>query len=230
MSDLNQNELTTKAELMRSEAMAVKVQNNGDFEDAGYMRREIKTTMQKITAYWKPKKEQAHQLHKSLVAAEKDMLQPLEAADKIIDAEMLGYHREQEKIRLDAQRERERLEAEAQRKTAELERMADEAARADELDNDDVEILRMAQTEADTAQHDVAVAYVPDKATAPGISVRKVWKAKVVKDFLVPVSVAGIMIRPVDEKMLNKLAVATEGNVICPGVEFYQEESSRLRL
>ena len=230
MSDPNQNELTTKAELMRSEAMAVKVQNNGDFEDAGFMRREIKTTMQKITAYWKPKKEQAHQLHKSLVAAEKEMLQPLEAADKIIDTEMLGYHREQEKIRLDAQRERERLEAESQRKEAELYRMANETAQLEEMDDDDVEILRMAQTEADTAQHDVSVAVVPDKATAPGISVRKVWKAKVVKDFLVPVAVAGIMIRPVDEKLLNKLASVSEGKANCPGVEFYHEESSRLRL
>jgi hypothetical protein len=202
-----------------------------DYEAAGNARKNIKYTLKQIAEYWEPKKDQAFKLHKSLVAAEKEMTAPLEQADKIIDSRMGEYRREQERIRQEEERERWRREEEARKAAEEAARLAAEAGQKDELDDDDCELLRMAQ--ADVERAELAVDAAPPLG-APlkmqGISVRKVWKARVVNDALVPVSVAGIVIRPIDQSALNKLAAASSGRFECPGVAFYQEEVSQVRI
>ena len=50
-------------------------------------------------AYFKPLKDQAHTLHKSLVAAEKESLKPYEDAKSVLMASSLAYEQEQERIR-----------------------------------------------------------------------------------------------------------------------------------
>ena len=95
----------------------------------------------------------------------------------------------------------------------------------------DIEILQMAQAEAEQAQSIAeAVQVVPEDTKADGISVRRKWKARVVKEYQVPIAVAGITIRPIDQSALNKLAAISKGQLECPGVEFYQEETTAVRL
>ena len=236
------DELTLKKDvsIALQNATKTEVLSNEDYDAAGNARKEIKYTLKQIANYWAPKKDQAYQLHKSLVAAEKEMTDPLNRADKIIDQRMGDYRRKVEIARQEAERERQRqeaetrrLEAEAAAKAAEVQRLADEAAQKEELDDEDVQILQMAQAEAVKAEQSVVImpdVYVPPAAKVEGISVRKIWKARIVDDSLVPVSVVGVMLRPVDMSALNKLAVASKGGFNCPGVEFYQEESTQVRL
>lgn len=234
------DEMTLKQEssMALQTAANLMVLTNEDYDAAGNARKGIKYTIKQIGDYWSPKKDQAFQLHKSLVAAEKEMLEPLNKADKLIESRMLDYRREVEYQRMEAERERQRiiaeqrrLEEEARKKAEEAQRLVEEAQQKDELDDDDVEILRMAQTEAVEAEQAVVApveVYVPQQAKTQGISVRKTWKARVVADYKVPVAVAGITIRPIDQSALNKLAALSEGKAECPGVEFYQEESTRV--
>ena len=156
------------------------------------------------------------------------MIAPLEQADKIIDQRMGEYRREIERIRQEAERERLRLEAEARKAAEEAQRLLDEAALKDELDDDDVEILQLAQADVERTQYVAPVA--PQAVKMQGITVRKTWKAKIIDDALVPVSIMGTVIRPIDQSVLNKLAVASSGGIQIPGVEMYQEESTQVRL
>lgn len=225
-TDLSLKESVNSAVLA---AQNIKVNNNDDYEVAGNARKELKYTLKNINAYWEPKINQAFQLHKSLVASKKEMTDPLDKADRIIDQKMGDYRREQERIRQEAERERRRIEEEARKAAEEAQRLLDEASQKDELDQEDVEILQLAQADLDKAVSVVAPV-VQAPAKVQGISVRKVWRARVVDDAAVPVSVAGVCIRPIDTAALNKLAVASSGGFRCPGVEFYQEEISQVRL
>lgn len=207
------------------------VQSNEDYQEAGNARRYIKDALSKISDYWTPKKDQAHKLHKSLVAAEKEMKEPLEKADKTITARMEEYRREVERQQREAQEAQRKAEEARHRAEEEARRLAEEAAQKEELDDDDVEILQIAQAELEQAESLVdSVDYLPMETKADGISVRKKWKARVVKEYQVPIAVAGITIRPIDQSALNKLAALSKGNCECPGVEFYQEETTAVRL
>jgi hypothetical protein len=105
-----------------------------------------------------------------------------------------------------------------------------EASQKEELDDDDVEILRMAQAEAERAEFFADAAPTPAPVKMQGITVRKIWKARIINEALVPIRVAGIVIRPIDQSALNKLAVASSGGFECPGVEFYSEEQTVVRI
>lgn len=236
----NEGELRVSAQCAMETASKTIVRSDDDYRAAATARKEIKDVANKIKEYWAPKKDQAFQLHKSLVAAEKEMLQPLEKADKEIDSRMSDYRKEIERQRQEAERERKKAEEEARkaieeacRKKEEAQRLADEAASKEELDDEDVEILLMAQQEASEAASVIPAyqpAVMPEVAKVDGVSVRKTWKARIVDDEIVPVSLAGMIIRPVDQSALNRLAVMSKGNLKCPGVEFYQEENTQIRL
>lgn len=243
MSD-NETILRENALTVREAAAAVVITDKHAYEEAGFLRREIKAAVNKIIDYWKPLKDAAYAQHKALVAREAEMLTPLKEADKAVEGRMLDYYREQERIRIEAERERQRNEAEARRREEEARRAAEEAARlaeeaaraqdeTGEIDEDTVEILTMAQAQADMAAaavEDIAPVYIPPTPKAYGMAVKKVWRARVVDPARVPVEIAGMVIRPIDEKMLNKLAVTSQGKFVCPGVEWYQEEQTAVRL
>jgi len=230
---VNNDELNLKssADTALAKASSMIVASQTDYEMAGNVRKDIKAMTNNISAYWKPKKDQAYQLHKSLVQAERDMLTPLETADKLIDMRMGDYRREVERQRAEAERERLRVEAEARKAAEDAAKLLAEASGKDELDEEDVAILMMAQSDAEnSALLADSINDAPQAAKMQGISVRKTWKARVVNQAIVPISIAGIMIRPIDLSALNKLAATSKGEFECPGVEFYQEESTQVRL
>ncbi len=231
MSD-NETTLRETALTTLEQANQVLVKDNRDYENAGWMRREIKTAVKNITDYWKPLKDAAYAQHKALVARETEMLNPLKQADKIVESRMLDYYREQERIRREAEQERLRQEAEARRAAEEAARLLEEASQAEdgEIDEDTAEILSLAQTQADEAAAAVEPLYVDPAPKAFGMAVKHVWRARIVDASLVPIEVAGVVIRPIDEKVLNKLAVTSQGKFKCPGVEWYQEAQTAVRL
>jgi hypothetical protein len=62
------------------------------------------------------------------------------------------------------------------------------------------------------------IAYAAPEKTA-GVSSKKDWEIESVDSALVPVSVAGIEIRPVDIKAVLKLIRATKGAIQIPGIK-----------
>ena len=61
-----------------------------------------------------------------------------------------------------------------------------------------------------------------------GVSTKKVWKVRVNDAKAVPAYIAGICIRPVDERALLQLH-RLNPNVEIPGCEFYQSEQLTVR-
>jgi hypothetical protein len=74
---------------------------------------------------------------------------------------------------------------------------------------------------ADITQH--MVIEQPKAVKTAGTAVKTTWKARVVNDSLVPISIMGTMLRPVDTSTLDKLAKASKGSMAIPGVEFYED-------
>lgn len=200
------------------QARAITISSNDDYQLAGEFIRDIKTRAGDVVAYWKDPKSAAAKAHKDICAREKAMLEPLNQAEAIIKQTMMTYTR---KV---AEEERKAREEALRKQREEAERLLKEAAEAEAKGN-----IIEAETTLSMAQMVEEMPVAPVVATpapkAAGISTRKVWKARIVNAGQVPVSFGGMVIRPVDEKLLNQLAASSKGTIAIPGVEFYQEET-----
>jgi len=64
---------------------------------------------------------------------------------------------------------------------------------------------------------------------AEAVSIRRTWKAKIVDAGKVPVEFNGLLLRPVDEAQLSKLAkIESMRAFSIPGVEWYEEKTAAL--
>jgi midasin (ATPase involved in ribosome maturation) len=96
---------------------------------------ELKGKRAQVIAFWKAPKENAYKAHQEIVSREKDMLKVVDGAIVAFDDSIKSYHREQERIRAEAQR---KLEEDA-RKQREEERKRIEAEQEKALAAGDVE-------------------------------------------------------------------------------------------
>jgi len=176
----------------------------------------IKTRRSEVVSFFADTKNKAHAAWKAIVAQEKSFTDRLDDAEKKIKRAVLTYDREQEAIR---QAEQRRLQAEA-----------DEAARRERerLEKQAAKLKTEARREAVLEQAAQVVAPVVQVAAAApkieGVSVRKIWKARVVDVAKVP---REFMV--VNDRALDSYAKATKGAVQVAGVEFYQDESMAVR-
>jgi hypothetical protein len=144
----------------------------------------------------------------------------LSEAETTLKKAVLSYQREQERIRREAEQKAIlAARAEEERKRKALEARAKKAAEKGQ------------EEKAELLKEQAQEVYVPAVVQAPavekvaGISTRKNWTfrikdlSKIPREYLI-----------VDEKMLKKLAVASQGKISIPGVEFYQDESMSVRV
>ena len=137
----------------------------------------------------------------------------LDNSERHIKSLMIAYSTEQERLRA-AQEEKLRKQAEAEEKKK---REALEARAAKALADGKTE-------KAEELQQQAAEVYVPAPILAStvqkpaGVSMRKLWKARVIDANKVP---RGYLM--VDEKKLDAQAKATQDSLAVPGVEFYFE-------
>jgi hypothetical protein len=138
----------------------------------------------------------------------------LENSERHIKGLMIAYSNEQERIRLENEEKlRKQAQAEEDRKKKALLARADKATAAGNTDK------------AEDLQQQAQEVYVPAPTLAStvqrpaGISIKKIWKARVIDASLVPR--AYLMI---DEKKLDQQAKATQKSLPVPGVDFYTED------
>lgn len=62
-----------------------------------------------------------------------------------------------------------------------------------------------------------------------GTHIRKIWKARIVDESIVPINYGKMCIREINMSKLNDIAKYTEGKAEIEGVEFYQEETVVVR-
>lgn len=220
--DTAEEALGREVSTVEANALQVVVASDADYANAGEITKSVKQMQKKVTEYWEPLRVSAKKTYDDVLSRKKEMLGPLESAEKILKGKMSSYVAEQERKR----RERE----EAMRKLAqqEVERKLEEAAHAEAAG--DALGAESAMTEAEVMD-DVAnsgkVTGAAPKAT--GVSTSKAWKIKSIDSSQVPVEIAGAIIRPVDEKAVMALIKATKGSIKIPGIVYEETVSISVR-
>lgn len=197
----------------RAESMVI--ENDDDYQDAADFGRELKRKSAEVTAFFKPMKDAANKAHKEVCQREKAMLAPLKNAENILKNEMGRYTMEQQHLRAEMERQmRQAAQLEAERKLA-------EAIAAEE--KGDIAKSEAALLDAqimDSTSRSAALRVEAPKAE--GASVSKDWEIVTIDEAKVPVEIAGVPIRPVDQAAVMRLIRSSKGTVRIPGIA-YQE-------
>jgi hypothetical protein len=213
--DESMNELEQKQQAITitEQARTFAISTQQDYNNAAEVCKDIKTKIKTIEDYWKPLKDNAHAAHKAICAKEAELLAPFTKAETAIKGKMTTFQRqlmEEQRIQREEQERFRREESERLMKAAE------EAQQEGAEEHADYLVEEAAKVEVMKFEH-------PKQEKTVGTAVKKVWKARVTNAALVPVSISGTVIRPIDEKVLNDLARVSKGNMAIPGVEFYED-------
>lgn len=214
---------------IREEVSGVTIQVEGmivDSEDAYQMAAElgtaIKTQAKKVAEFFAPMKKRASDAHKEICAREKMMLSPLQAAEKELKNKMGTFRLEEDRRRREAEEQARRAAQEEQRR---------KEAEALELESQGrFEEAGAALAEAEVAESVVKTGvYAQAPRKAAGVSVGKDWAITKIDPAMVPVEIAGAVIRPVDEAAIMRLIRATKGGIKIPGVEYTEKAKMSFR-
>ncbi len=208
--------LDREVSLIEKKASAVVVASDADFIFAAELTKQVKQMQAQVTEYWEPMRKSTYDAYTSVNKHKKQMLAPLASAEKILKKKMGDYTVAQE---LQC---REREAAMRREAEAEMNRKLDEAAQAEAAG--DVAGYEAAMVEAEVMEGvslsgSVQVAVSKTK----GVSRTKTWKIKSIDSAKVPVSFAGMELRPVDEKLVLQLIKASKGKIAIPGVEYEED-------
>ena len=221
--DTAENEqLGKEVSLMESQASAVVVATEADYSVAGDLIKTIKAMQKQVDDYWDPLRVAAKRTYDDVLAKKKAMIEPLKAAEKILKGKMGDFVLEQERKR------QEQEEAMRKLAQAEIDRKLDEAATAEQ--NGDVMGVEFAMAEAEVMQGIAEAGSIPSqKPKANSVSTSKAWKIVSVDSAQVPVSIAGAVIRPVDESAVMALIKATKGKIEIPGIKYEETVTISVR-
>lgn len=213
--DEKEKRLTNSITAIEFQTESIVINGDEDYQAAAEFGRELKRKSAEVTAFFKPMKDAANKAHKEVCQREKAMLEPLKNAEGILKKEMGRYTMEQERQRAEMERQlRLAAQAEADKKLA-------EAAAAEEAgDKAGCEAALLDAQIIDTAGRSASLQVQAPKAR--GTSVSKDWQIVEVDDLLVPVAIAGVVIRPVDKGTVMRLIRSSKGTIQIPGVT-YQE-------
>ncbi len=197
-----------------AEANNIVIQNQQDYDRAAAFLKEIKRRAKQMKEYWAPAKEAAKAAHSQICQREKEMLSPLEEAEKVIKKGMTAYQLAVALAQAQAEQEARR------RQQAERDRLLQEVAEAEK--SGDVQGAMMGMAMAEMVEDMKAPSPISFEQ-ASGISTRKRWRARVTDARAVPAYAGDVEIRRIDQGALDRLAAMSKGTAQVPGVEFYQE-------
>ncbi|WP_278941174.1 hypothetical protein [Anaerotruncus colihominis] len=216
--DTAEDTLTQEASLIEQKAQSVVVASDADYAVAGDLTKAVKQMQKKIKDYWEPMRVSAKKAYDDILAHKKEMLDPLEAAEKILKGKMGDYSMEKERRR--------RVQEEAMRRLAqqEMDRKLEEAARAEAAG--DTVGAEFAMTEAEVLEGvSISGGIKSQTPKADGVSQTKAWKITGIDSGKVPVSFGGVEIRPVDEKAVMRLIKESKGTIQIPGIQYEETVS-----
>ena len=202
-----ESKLGKEVSLIEQRAEAVVVASGADFEDAGLFLKQIKQAQKQVKDYWEPLRVSAKKSYDEVLNHRKEMIEPLEKAEKIVKTKVNEYSAEQEHKRRLAQ--------------AEIDRHLNEAAEAEA--NGDAVGAEYAMAEAEMMEGvSIAGGVQHQTPKVKGISQSKTWEiCESECDWSkVPVSLIGIELRPVDKAAVLRLIKMSKGQVEIPGIKF----------
>lgn len=213
-----EKELGAEVSSVEQKAMALTIRTAGDFKAAGDAVKEVKAVQKKVKDYWEPLRKTAHAAYKAVTDHKKEMLDPLEAAERIIKGKMSDYQIVQEKIRREQE---EKMRALAR---AEMEKKMAEAEKAEK--SGDVFSAEYARVEAEALEAAAETMSVPKaQVKVDGVAQKKAWEITGIDLSKLPCEFGGVVIRPADEAAIMRLIRESRGGVQIPGVEFRETVS-----
>lgn len=215
------DDLKTSAELVVIRAEKTVVASPADYEMAVGFGREIKTLQAQIMDFFRPLKAGAYASWKTICARENEYLGPVEKAEKILKSSMSAWLQEQERRRQQEEAERRRIQE------AEARRLQEEALAA--IDAGQEEAADVLIAESEIAQEIADMPAAPAQDPVRGAAVRKDWEVTITDPTAVPVSVSGIVLRPVDIQAIKNLVRLAKGNITIPGVRIAEVFGVALR-
>lgn len=215
-------ELNEEMSLVEVQAKSIEIINNDTYQMAVLFGRTIKAQQSKVKEFFEPMKQIANTAHKTICAKEKEALAPLLNAESIIKKCMTEYQ-------IEVERKRRAEEEELRRKQREeSERIALEAAKLEEQGKTEQANEVMAEALAvESISHTITVSSETPKAT--GAAIKKDWDIVITDVNLVPISIVGAVIRPVDEAAIKRVVRALKGAVSIPGVKIIETANVSLR-
>ena len=221
IDELEATRLAARASAELARVKALNIITPADYDAAVAIAKGTKETRKVIEEFFEPVKKEASKILDDIRSRAKAVCNPLDEAEKVIKCKMLAYQQEQRRKAEEA----EKAAAEARKKAADD--LLAQAVEAEESgDSLTAQIMTEAAASAESGKIGSVVVSAPK---VQGVQVRKTWKAKIVDDAAVPVTFAGMCLRPVDMPTLNKLASTSKGTMQVPGVVFYQDEGIALR-
>jgi hypothetical protein len=212
-----QMELKQAGELFLQAAKELVIQGEEHYLKVADGIKTIKATAKQVEAEFKQSIEDANAEHKRLTALRGSYLKPLEEAEKLIKQKMGAYTMEKERKQREAQAAQRRAEEE------ERKRLEDEAkAMADQGD------LFGAMEVQEQAESMVAVQVEIAPPKVEGVTYISDWEVTVTDKDMVPVEVAGVILRPVDEAAVKRVVKLMKGGIKIPGVSIKEIKSVRV--
>lgn len=217
-------ELELKQEVSVVERMAneLSVTDNVSYENAGELVKKVKLASKRVDEYWEPMRKSTYDAYKAVNAHKAEMSDPLKHAEKVIKDKMSAYMMELERKRKE---EEERLRQLARDEADRKRREAEEA-----ILNGDNETAEMALAEASVMESMETAVVTSEQPSVVGVGKRKDWEIVAIDPTKVPVEVAGVEIRPVDEKAVMALIRGTKGKVVIPGVVYKEKVTLSVRI
>jgi hypothetical protein len=225
---------------MAAVALAWRVTDQPSFTHAGQMLQGIRLYTKKVHDVFDPIVDAAHKAHKVAVDQRRNMLAPVEGAERVLRERMGTYEQEQQRLAREAelarQREQERLEAEAR---AEAERLEAEQRKAAEDAALAVALQAEEQGDHETAEQIVAQrVFIPPvmptpvfappvsvvAPTAQGVSFRDQWEFEIFDEKAIP---REYLIA--DRQKIGAVVRALKGQTNIPGVRVTKRRSAAVR-
>jgi hypothetical protein len=232
-------------------ANAFAVKTDEDYTKATDFIKRIKNTIKDINDKWKPLVESAYETHKKLKAQQNEAVKPLEAAELYLRGQMTDFMAKKEKARLEAERKiREAQEDERRRQQIEADRIRKEQEAEQRKAQEEADKLAAAGKAEEAAaareqarineakqqqeyQERMSLAAAMPAASVQnsipkedGISWTTELAVEIVDDALVPITINGKMLRPVDMAEVKRQAKA---GVVIPGIKVTEKKVPRVR-
>lgn len=214
--------LKKESSALEVKAEATLVTTDEQYQEAAEFGKAIKAKANEITTFFKPMKDAAYKAHKEVCDREKQMLDPLAKAEKLVKQAMGTYSIEKERRR--------KAEEEAARKAAEKEaaRRLEEAIALEEQGRNEEAAAVVEDAEVyDTAASTLIVGGASPKVS--GVGTRKDWEIVSIDGAKVPAQFSGVELRPVDKAAVMRLIRASKGSIEIPGISYRETASISFR-
>jgi hypothetical protein len=207
------------------QAVSFKVEDNDDLKKATLVLKGVKGLIDKVKEIFDPIVDKANKAHKEATSQRNKHLEPLKSAEIKLKSAILSYS-----VRIEE--ERKKAEDIANKKL--LEEAEEEKKKllqkAEESENEwESEKIKEQAKEITASQVIVESKFEKQE----GLSIKTVWKAKVLDPKLLISSIldgnGSISWIEFNQTDLNKFAVSTKGMIKIPGLEIYEEKQASIR-